>query len=99
MPKALTLTEAALADFDRLYDFIARHNPRSAAGVLRKLDAAVLRLADQPKLGREYKHGRFRLRVLTHGDYLVFYRERPAAIEVVRVLHGRQNIPDILDDI
>jgi plasmid stabilization system protein ParE len=37
--------------------------------------------------------------LLTHGDYLVFYRERPGVIEIVRVIHGRRNIPDILDEL
>jgi plasmid stabilization system protein ParE len=31
--------------------------------------------------------------------YLVFYRERPGVIEIVRVIHGRRNIPDILDEL
>jgi hypothetical protein len=28
---------------------------------------------------------------------MVFYRERPGVIELVRVLDGRRNVPDILD--
>lgn len=99
MPRVLTLSEAALADFDHIYDFIARHNPRAAAGVLRKLDTAIQHLADQPRMGKAYKHGRHKMRVLVHVDYLVFYRERPGEVEIVRVLNGRQNIPDILDEI
>jgi plasmid stabilization system protein ParE len=38
------------------------------------------------------------LALLTHDDYLVFYRERPGVIGIVRVIHGRRNIPDILDE-
>jgi hypothetical protein len=34
-----------------------------------------------------------------HDDYLVFYRERPGVIEIVRAIHGRRNIPDILDEL
>ena len=37
--------------------------------------------------------------MLTHGDYLVFYRESSGVIEIVRVAHGRRNIPDILDEL
>jgi plasmid stabilization system protein ParE len=33
------------------------------------------------------------------GADLVFYRERPGVIEIVRVIHGRRNIPDILDEL
>jgi toxin ParE1/3/4 len=99
MPRRIELSRAALADFDALYDFIARDNPRAAAQVLRSLDRSIQLLADQPKLGKIFRHRRLHLRLLTHGDYLVFYRERPGVIEIVRVIHGRRNIPDILDEL
>jgi toxin ParE1/3/4 len=90
---------AALADFDDIYDYIARDNPRAAAQVLRSLDESIQLLSDQPKMGKVFRHRRLRLRLLTHDDYLVFYRERPGVIEIVRVIHGRRNIPDILDEL
>ena len=99
MALAIELSESALTDFDGIYDFIAKHNPRATAKVLRNLDAAIQRLANQPRLGRPYRHDRHRLRLLAHGDYLVFYRERPGVIELVRVLHSKQNISDILDEL
>jgi plasmid stabilization system protein ParE len=43
---------AALADFDAIYDYIARDNPRAAAQALRSLDRSIQLLADQPKLGK-----------------------------------------------
>jgi plasmid stabilization system protein ParE len=67
--------------------------------VLRSLDRSIQLLADQPKLGKVFRRRRLRLRLLTHGDHLAFYRERPGIIEIVRVIHGRRNIPDILDDL
>ena len=99
MPRVIELSEAALADFDNIYDSISKHNPRAAAKTLRALDAAIQHLPDQPHMGRAYQHGRHRLRLLTHRDYPVFYRERPGVIELVRTPHGMQNIPDILDEI
>jgi toxin ParE1/3/4 len=99
MPRRIEPSRAALADFDAIYDFIARENPRAAAEVLRALDQSIQLLASQPRLGRVYRHRRLRLRLLTHGDYLVFYRERTRVIEIIRVIHGRRNIPDILDEL
>ena len=99
MPRRIEPSRAALADFDALYDYIAHENPRAAAPVLRSLDHSIQLLADQPKLGKVFHHRRLRLRLLTHGEYLVFYRECPGVIEIVRVIHGRRNIPDILDDL
>jgi toxin ParE1/3/4 len=99
MPRRIELTRAALADFDDIYDYIVRDNPRAAAQVLRSLGESIQLLADQPKMGKVFRHRRVRLRLLTHDDYLVFYRERPGVIEIVRVIHGRRHIPDILDEL
>jgi len=99
MPRRIEPSRAALSDFDAIYDYISRDNPRAAAQVLRSLDRSIQLLSDQPKLGKIFRHRRLRLRLLTHGDYLVFYRERPGVIEIVRVIHGRRNISDILDEL
>lgn len=90
-------SRAALADLDAIYDYIARENPRAAAELLGELDGSIHLLADQPKLGRAYRYRR--LRLLPHGHYLIFYRERPRAIEIVRIIDGRRNIADILDEL
>jgi plasmid stabilization system protein ParE len=50
MPRRIELSRAALAEFDEIYDYIARDNPRVAAQVLRSLDESIQLLADQPKL-------------------------------------------------
>jgi len=99
MTRVIELSAAALVDFDRVYDIIAKNNSKAAANMLRRLDAVIHLLIEQPRMGRAYRHGRHRLRVLIHRDYLVFYRERPGVIQVVRVLHGKQDIPDILDEL
>ncbi len=84
MVRRIEPSRKALADFDAIYDYIAKENPRAAAGVLRSLDRAIQRLVEQPKLGRVYRHGNHRLRLLIHGPYLTFYRERPGVISLVR---------------
>lgn len=99
MRRRIEVSRAALADFDAVYDFIADANPQAAARVLRSLDRAIQLLPDQPRLGRPFQFRRRKLRLLTHRGYLVFYRERPGVIEIVRVIHGRRNIPDILDEL
>ena len=91
-PRRIEPSRAALADFEAIYDCIARDIPRAAAQVLRSLDRSIQLIADPPKLGKIFRHRRLRLRLLTHGDQLVIYRERPGIIEIVRVIHGRRNI-------
>jgi toxin ParE1/3/4 len=99
MPRHIELSRAALLDFDKIYDYIGRESPHAAAKVLRSLDESIQLLSDQPKIGKVFRHRRHHLRLLTHDDYLVFYRERPGVVEIVRVIHGRRNIPDILDEL
>jgi plasmid stabilization system protein ParE len=41
MPRRIELTRSALADFDDIYDYIARDNPPAAAQVLRSLDESI----------------------------------------------------------
>ena len=45
MPRQIEPSRAALADFDALYDSIARDNPRAAAQLLRTLDRPIQLLA------------------------------------------------------
>jgi plasmid stabilization system protein ParE len=100
MPRRIEPTAAALADFDDIFEQLARRRtPAKAAEVLRKLDHAIQYLADQPQLGRPYPQRGRALRVLTHGEYLVFYEDLPGVIVLVRVLNGRRNIPDLLTDL
>ncbi|MGH8322193.1 MAG: type II toxin-antitoxin system RelE/ParE family toxin [Steroidobacteraceae bacterium] len=99
-PRRIIPREAALADFDHLYDRLAqRASEATAAEVLRKLDRAIQLLVEQPRLGRPYEHRGHVLRVLTHGEYRVFYREQDDAIDLLRVIDARRNIPDVLDDL
>jgi toxin ParE1/3/4 len=74
MRRRIEISRAALADLDGIYDYIAKDNPRAAADVLRELDGSIQLRADQPKLGRKYPYRR--LRLLPHGNYLIFYREQ-----------------------
>jgi plasmid stabilization system protein ParE len=52
MMRRIEPSREALSDFDHIYDGLARRNELTAADVLRKLDRAIQRLVDQPRLGR-----------------------------------------------
>ena len=41
------------------------------------------------------RHGKRGLRRAVHGHYLILYRVTTDAVEIVRVLHGSQNIQAI----
>ncbi len=49
-------------------------------------------LLENPLAGRERRELRLGLRSFAVGNYVIFYVALPDGIEVVRVMHGRQDI-------
>ena len=86
------LTERALADLERPFDFIATEDPRRARERLLSVRQAFELLADHPLLGRVAEDGRREL-VLARGryGYLAKYRWL-AADEVVLNLAVRHQL-------
>jgi plasmid stabilization system protein ParE len=52
MPRRIEFSRATLADFDAIYDYIARDNPSAAAHVLRSLDHSIQLLSISHGLAR-----------------------------------------------
>src|SRR5215470_6744583 len=62
------ITRRALADLERLFDFIATENPRKAREQILSVRKAFELLPDHPLLGRPAEEGRREL-VLSRGRY------------------------------
>jgi plasmid stabilization system protein ParE len=62
------ITQRALADLERLFDFIAAENPQKAREQILSVRRAFELLADHPLLGRPAEEGRREL-VLSRGRY------------------------------
>ena len=69
------VTTRALADLERLFDFLAEHNPKLARERIISIRRAFELLADHPLLGREAEQGRREL-ILSRGKfgYVAKYR-------------------------
>jgi toxin ParE1/3/4 len=80
----------ALADLERLFDFLADHDPKLTRERLVSVRRAFDLLADHPLLGREAEDGRREL-ILSRGKfgYLAKYRWVPAE-DTVLILTIRQ---------
>lgn len=74
----VVLTERALRDLERLFEFLAERDPAYAAARLASVRAAFAVLQDHPLLGRPAEDGRREL-VLARGRdaYVAKYRWRP----------------------
>ena len=86
------VTERALADLERLFDFIAADNPRGAREQLLSVRRAFQLLSDHPLIGRAAEEGRREL-VLSRGryGYVAKYRWLPAD-DVVLILAVRHQL-------
>jgi plasmid stabilization system protein ParE len=85
------ITQRALADLERLFDFIATENPQAREQSLSVRKAFEL-LADHPLLGRSAEEGRREL-ILLRGryGYIAKYRWLPAE-DIVLILAVRHQI-------
>ena len=81
----------ALADLDRLFDFIAEHDPFAASRAAERIVEAILLLANHPYIGRPLR-GDLRELVISHGrtGYAAVYRVRANAVTILAIRHQRE---------
>jgi len=86
------ITSRALADLERLFDFLADHNPKLARERMLSVRRALELLSDHPLLGRQAEDGRREL-ILSRGKfgYVAKYRWVPAE-DVVLILAARHQL-------
>jgi plasmid stabilization system protein ParE len=86
------ITQRALADLERLFDFIAGENPQKAREQILSVRKALELLADHPLLGRLAEEGRREL-ILSRGryGYIAKYRWLPAE-DIVLILAVRHQL-------
>lgn len=88
-------TATARRDVREIWDYIARDNPDAADRLVRSFNETLGRISDQPGIGRTREDLSPRLHSFPVGNYLLFYRAASDGIELIRVLHGRRDIPAI----
>jgi toxin ParE1/3/4 len=83
--------------FRRLEDIrerIAAGNPTAANRMVERIRAAVARLAASPGLGRPGRVAGTRELVITRTPYIVPYRVKEDAVQIITILHSAQRWPD-----
>lgn len=84
----------ALENLDDEATYIATDSPRMAAEFVRHLHASAAMLADHPNMGRPGRIAGTRELVVTRFSYILPYRVRNNAIEVLRVFHTARKWPE-----
>mgnify|MGYP003445174160 CR=1 FL=1 len=83
----------ALRNLDAGAAFIAADDPTAATKVVQRVLEAVAQLAEQPGLGRPGRVAGSRELVVGKTRYIVPYRVRGDAVEVLRVFHTSRRLP------
>jgi toxin ParE1/3/4 len=83
----------ALLNLDEEASFIAADDPAAARLVVVRVLEAVAQLADQPGLGRPGRVPGTRELVVARTRYVVPYRVKRDAVEILRVFHTSRRLP------
>ncbi|HYE63762.1 MAG TPA: type II toxin-antitoxin system RelE/ParE family toxin [Phycisphaerales bacterium] len=96
--KPFILTPSAEQDVFGIADHLAAQTTDAAFIVLTKMEAALWRLGENPRIGRERPDlsPKRELRSWHVFDYLILYHPT-TPIEVVRIVHGAQDLPTLLE--
>ncbi len=84
--------ESALQDLQAITEFIAESNPVAAQQLVDRLLESADSLAVLPV---QYRRGRIAgtHELVSHPNYILVYRHTVVAIEILNVLHTRQQYP------
>ena len=81
----------------QIWEYVARENIRAADKVLDRLEAVSEFLETFPQVGRRRDDIGPEVRsLLAAASYLVLYRIKESQVEIVRYVHGRQNLQDMI---
>lgn len=88
------LSSDADHDMNDIFDYsIEEFGRKQAFDYAAKLHALFLKLTEQPEIGRRRNEIKIGLRSIPVGEHIVFYRILKNKIRILRVLHGRKDVP------
>jgi plasmid stabilization system protein ParE len=93
----VVFSKSAEADLEAIGDYIAKDNRTRAVSFVEEIQQRCVNLQQFPRsypLVPRYEQYGFRRAV--HGNYLIFYRIGPDAVEIVRILNGAMDYEAIL---
>ena len=84
----------AAKDITEIISYIARENPIAARKLKNRLQDAVIPLAEHPYLYPASDRISGIREIVVHPNYLVLYRVGVERIEIIAVVHARQQYPN-----
>lgn len=86
----------AQADLEAILEELDEKSPKAANRIAAAVDKKCEALGRFPEMGRAREEIIPGLRSTLVGKYVLFYRIRGEVVEVLRVLHGRRDLPRIM---
>ena len=94
--RALRWTEHAVAQLASIAEYVSLSSPVYAEHLVDRLAQRLDQAREFPESGRVVPElGRAEIRELLEWPYRLVYRVHADAIEVLSVLHGRQELPEL----
>ena len=93
----ILITPAAENDLVNIWLYIARDNSEAADRVFQAAESTFEALAATPRMGTLYQAKRTQLKdvhffpISKFQSYVIYYREQPQGIEIIRVLHAHMD--------
>ena len=87
-------TRRALRALDGIATYIAQDSPAAAGRILARVESAVTQLASHPSMGRSGRVAGTRELVVPGTPFIVPYRVRDEAVEILTVLHSARRWPE-----
>jgi len=84
-------TVPAAGDLDGIKDYLQKHFPHFAEPTVRTIYQRIRSLKAAPRRGRPGHRAGTRELTLSPLPYVVFYRVKSDAIEILHIYHGAQN--------
>jgi toxin ParE1/3/4 len=91
----IQLSPQAGRDLEEIEEYISQDNPDAASQLILAIREKCVILSEQPGIGRNRSDLSPNLRGFPVGNYIIFYRPASQGIEIIRVLHGARDIPEL----
>jgi toxin ParE1/3/4 len=92
--RSIHISRKANAEIAAAWDYTAReHGIVEADSYVAAMDRVMAMALQYPNIGSDYSEVRDGYRKLISGSHLIFYIPHDGGIEIMRVLHVREDIP------
>jgi toxin ParE1/3/4 len=106
MKRRILRKPAAQRDLVDHFHYIGRDSERAAMQFLKEAEVAFARIANMPGIGPVFESIDPRLQGIRHTavsrrfrNYLIFYRVGEDFIEILTIVHGSRDLPNVLPEL